>query len=169
MKPRVPRSSSHPDVDKVAFTGSSLVGQEIVRAAAANLKRVSLELGGKSPDIVFADADLDLAVPGAAMGVFNNSGQLCCAGTRVFVQRPIFEEFLARFSSFADSLTVGNSRDPATQIGPIVSEGQLERVTTYLDIAHAEGAHATVGGARVTDGELVNGYFVATHRVRQRS
>ena len=98
---------------------------------------MSLELGGKSPDIVFADADLDLAVPGAALGVFNNSGQLCFAGTRVFVQRPIFEEFVA-LPLLSDSLRVGNSSDPATQIGPVVSEAQLERVTTYLDVARSE-------------------------------
>ena len=142
-----------------ASTGSSFTGQEIVRAAAGNLKRLSLELGGKSPDVIFADANLDAAVPGAAMGVFANSGQVCCAGTRVFVERPVYEEFVSRVSRSADSLKVGNSLDPTTQIGPIVS-AQLDRVTGYLDIGKAEGARTTAGGARLQEGELANGYFV---------
>src|SRR5579875_1601265 len=104
--------ASHPDVDKVAFTGSHLTGQSIVRASAGNLKRVSLELGGKSPDIVFADADLDQAVPGSAMAVFANSGQICSAGTRLFVERGIYDEFTARVAEFGKSLRVGNSSDP---------------------------------------------------------
>src|SRR6201987_608743 len=116
--------ASHPDVDKVAFTGSHLTGQSIVRASAGNLKRVSLELGGKSPDIVFADADLDAAVPGAAMAVFANSGQICCAGTRRFVERPVYEDVVEGVAGVADSLRVGNSLDPETQIGPIVSQRQ---------------------------------------------
>ena len=152
--------TAHPGVDKVAFTGSSFTGQEIVRAAAGNLKRVSLELGGKSPDIIFADADLDAAVPGAGMGVFRNAGQICCAGTRVYVQRPIYDEFVSRVSEFADSLRVGNSLDPETQIGPIVSQAQLDRVTGYLDIGKEEGARATAGGARLVEGDLAKGYFV---------
>jgi aldehyde dehydrogenase (NAD+) len=153
--------TAHPDVDKVAFTGSTAVGQHILRAAAGNLKRVTLELGGKSPDVVFADADLDRAVPGAAMGVFSNSGQVCCAGTRIYVQRPVYEEFVERVSAFADGLLVGDSLDPQTQIGPVVSAQQLERVTGYLDIGRAEGARATAGGHRVETGELGKGYFVA--------
>ncbi len=152
--------SEHADVDKVAFTGSSFTGQEIVRAAAGNLKRVSLELGGKSPDVIFADADLDAAVPGAGMAVFANSGQVCCAGTRVFVERPIYEEFVARVSAFADSLKVGNSLDPETQIGPIVSQVQLDRVTGYLEIGKSEGARTTAGGERLATGDLAKGYFV---------
>ena len=132
--------TAHPDVDKVSFTGSSFTGQEIVRSAIGNLKRVSLELGGKSPDIVFADANLDMAVPGASMAVFANSGQVCAAGTRVFVERPIYDEFVAGMSAFADSLKVGNSLDPNTQIGPIVSQNQLDRVTGYLAVGKAEGA-----------------------------
>jgi aldehyde dehydrogenase (NAD+) len=152
--------SSHRDVDKVAFTGSTSIGQEIVRAAAGNLKRVSLELGGKSPDVIFADCNLEAAVAGAGMGVFANSGQVCCAGTRVFVERPIYDEFVQRVSAYADSLKVGNSLDPDTQIGPIVSLTQLDRVTSYLDIGKAEGARTTAGGARLVQGELAKGYFV---------
>jgi len=152
--------ASHHDVDKVAFTGSTVTGQHIVRAAAGNLKRVSLELGGKSPDIVFADADLDKAVPGAAMAVFGNSGQVCCAGTRLFVQRPVYDEFVARVSHFAGALRVGDSLDPATQIGPLVSAGQLDRVLGYLKLGPVEGARTTVGGERLTEGPLKDGYFV---------
>jgi aldehyde dehydrogenase (NAD+) len=150
----------HPDVDKIAFTGSTAVGQQIVRAAAGNLKRVSLELGGKSPDIVFADADLGRAVQGAAMGVYANTGQVCCAGTRIFVERPIYEEFIAGLTEFTDSLKVGRSLDPETQIGPIVSQRQLERVCGYVDVGVVEGARQVTGGDRIQVGELATGYFV---------
>ncbi|WP_007508287.1 aldehyde dehydrogenase family protein [Pseudofrankia saprophytica] len=153
--------AEHPDVDKVAFTGSTAVGQQIIRASAGNIKRVTLELGGKSPDVVFADADLDRAVPGVSMGVFTNSGQVCCAGTRVYVERPIYDEFVERMSTFAGGLRVGNSVDPDTAIGPVVSARQLERVVGYLDLGQAEGARATAGGHRLTDGDLARGYFVA--------
>jgi aldehyde dehydrogenase (NAD+) len=152
--------AAHTSVDKVAFTGSSITGQSIVRAAAGNLKRVSLELGGKSPDIVFADSDLRRSVPGAGMGVFRNSGQVCCAGTRVFVERPVYDEFVDELASFAGALRVGNSLDPQTQIGPIVSQAQLDRVTSYLDAGPREGARLVAGGARITEGDLASGYFV---------
>ena len=119
--------AAHPGVDKVAFTGSHLTGQLIVQASAGNLKRVSLELGGKSPDIVFADADLESAVPGAGMAVFANSGQICSAGTRLFVERKVYDEFVGRVAEFGKGLKVGNGVDPDTQIGPLVSEQQLDR------------------------------------------
>src|SRR5690242_15030213 len=153
--------ASHPGVDKVAFTGSHVTGQSIIRASAGNLKRVSLELGGKSPDIVFADADLDAAVPGAAMAVFANSGQICSAGTRMFVEQKVYDEFTDRVAAFGKKLRVGNGIDPNTQIGPLVSKEQLERVTGYLDVGQKEGARAMVGGGRLTDGALSKGYFVA--------
>jgi aldehyde dehydrogenase (NAD+) len=153
--------TAHMGVDKVAFTGSHFTGQKIVRASAGNFKRVSLELGGKSPDIVFADADLDLAVPGAAMAIFANAGQVCSAGSRLFVERPIYEEFVGRLSEFARSLKVGNGLDPQTAIGPLVSKEQLDRVTGYLDIGRQEGARALAGGERLTDGEFGKGFFVA--------
>ena len=153
--------AAHPDVDKVAFTGSTATGQHIVRAAAGNLKRVTLELGGKSPDVVFADADLRRAVAGASMGVFANSGQACCAGTRIFVERPIYQDFVDAACEYAAKLTVGNSLDPTTRIGPLVSEEQLDRVTGYLDIGREEGARPVAGGARLDGGELADGYFVA--------
>ncbi|OSZ74667.1 aldehyde dehydrogenase family protein [Hydrogenophaga sp. IBVHS1] len=153
--------AAHPDVDKIAFTGSTEVGQHIVRASAGNMKRVSVELGGKSPNIVFADADLDEAVPGAAMAVFNNSGQICSAGTRLFVERSIHDEFVERVAAFAKTLRVGDPLDPSTQLGPLVSDSQLERVTGYLAAGKAEGAKALSGGARITEGALAEGYFVA--------
>jgi len=143
-----------------SHTGSHLTGQSIVRASAGNLKRVSLELGGKSPDIVFADADLDAAVPGAAMAVFANSGQICSAGTRLFVESKVYDEFVGRVAEFGKKLQVGNGLDPNTQIGPLVSQQQLERVAGYLDIGQKEGARAVAGGGRLTEGALAKGYFV---------
>ena len=152
--------ASHPDVDKVAFTGSHVTGQSIIKASAGNLKRVSLELGGKSPDIVFADADLDAAVPGAAMAVFANSGQICSAGTRLFVENKVYDEFVGRVAEFGKKLQVGNGLDPNTQIGPLVSAQQMERVSGYLALGQKEGARALAGGAPLTEGALSKGYFV---------
>lgn len=153
--------AEHPGVDKIAFTGSTEVGQKIVRAAAGNMKRMSMELGGKSPDIVFADADLEAAVPGAAMAVFQNSGQICSAGTRLYVQRPVYEEFVQRVAAYARTLKVGDPLDPTTQMGPVVSAEQLDRVTDYLHIGREQGAREVTGGQRLTDGTLSRGYFVA--------
>jgi aldehyde dehydrogenase (NAD+) len=150
----------HNDVDKVAFTGSSVTGQAIVRASAGNLKRVSLELGGKSPDVVFSDADLDEAVPGAALAVFSNSGQICSAGTRLFVERSVYDEFVGRVAEFGKGLRVGNGLDPDTDLGPLVSQAQLDRVTGYLDAGQHEGASALSGGSRLTEGDYAKGYFV---------
>ena len=151
--------AAHPDVDRVAFTGSTATGREIIKASAVNMKRLSLELGGKSPDIIFADADLDKAVPGAAMGVFNNSGQICYAGTRVFVQRSIQEEFSRRVADFCKTINVGNPLDPKTQLGPLISERQLERVMGYVAKGSQEGADLVSGGGRLS-GDLAGGYFI---------
>lgn len=153
--------AAHPDVDKIAFTGSTATGQAILRASAGNLKRVTLELGGKSPNIVFADADLDQAVPGAALAAFGNSGQVCSAGTRLFVERSIYDDFLERVADFAKGLSVGNGLHEGVQLGPVVSKTQLDRVVDYFAIGRDEGANVLVGGERLTDGELANGYFVA--------
>src|SRR5262249_37336607 len=131
-----------------------------IRASAGNLKRVSLELGGKSPDIVFADADLDTAVPGAGMAVFANSGQICSAGTRLFVERKVYDEFVGRVADFGKGLKVGNGLDPDTQIGPLVSEQQYERVTGYLSTGRQEGARPVTGGMALTEGPYAKGYFV---------
>ena len=152
--------SAHHGVDKVAFTGSHVTGQKIIQASAGNLKRVSLELGGKSPDVVFADADLDAAVPGAAMAVFANSGQICSAGTRLFVERKIYEEFSQRVADYGKTLKVGDGRDPEVQVGPLVSVEQLERVTGYLSVGRQEGARPLSGGERLTEGALSKGFFV---------
>ncbi len=152
--------AGHYDVDKVAFTGSHLTGQKIIQASAGNLKRVSLELGGKSPDIVFADADLKAAIPGAAMAVFANSGQICSAGTRLFVEQRVYDDFVGGVAEFGRSLKVGNGLDPETQVGPLVSREQLDRVTGYLDVGQKEGARALAGGSRLTEGALADGYFV---------
>jgi aldehyde dehydrogenase (NAD+) len=152
--------TNHPGVDKVSFTGSHITGQAIARAAAGNLKRVTFELGGKSPDVVFADADLDAAVRGAGWACFNNSGQSCSAGTRMFVERKIYEEFTARIAEYGRSLRVGDARDPQTDLGPLISTEQLHRVTSYFDIGKQEGARALTGGARLTEGALGQGYFV---------
>jgi aldehyde dehydrogenase (NAD+) len=152
--------AAHPDVDKVAFTGSTATGQAIVHAAAGNLKRVSLELGGKSPDVVFADADLSKAIPGAAWAVFFNSGQACCAGTRIYVERAAYEEVVEGIADVARSLKVGDSMDPTTRIGPLVSSQQLDRVTSYLDLGAQEGGRIVTGGERLTEGDLAAGYFV---------
>lgn len=152
--------AAHPGVDKIAFTGSTEVGQKIIRASAGNIKRVSLELGGKSPNIVFADADLDAAVPGAAMAVFGNSGQICSAGTRLFVERKVHDEFVHKVAEFARTLRVGNPLDADTQLGPLVSKEQLDRVCGYLAAGKEEGAQALAGGKRIERDGLSNGYFV---------
>lgn len=153
--------AEHPGVDKIVFTGSTATGQSIVRASAGNLKRVALELGGKSPVIVCADADLDKAVSVAAMSVFANSGQICIAGSRLFIERSIHDEFVERLAAFAKSLKVGDGADPSTEIGPLVSRRQLERVEGFLESGRAEGARIITGGARMNEGALAAGNFVA--------
>ncbi len=153
--------SAHPGVDKITFTGSCETGQKIIGMSAGTVKRVTMELGGKSPHIIFADADLDRAILAAAMGVFNNSGQVCAAGSRLFVERPIYEEVLRRVADFGAALKVGPSLDPATQIGPLVSARQYARVSSYLELGPQEGARLVTGGKRLTDGALAKGHFVA--------
>jgi len=151
----------HPGVDKVAFTGSTEVGRKIVEASADNIKRVSLELGGKSPNIVFDDANLDIAVPGAAMAAFANTGQICSAGTRLFVQRKIADEFIEKLSNFARTVKVGDPTDIETQLGPLASKGQFDRVTSYIEQGSAEGAIAVSGCEKKHPDQLAKGYFVS--------
>ncbi|BCH18490.1 aldehyde dehydrogenase family protein [Mesorhizobium sp. L-2-11] len=153
--------AEHMGVDKIVFTGSTATGQSIVRASAGNLKRVSLELGGKSPVIVCADADLDKAVPVAAMSVFANSGQICIAGSRLFVERSVHDEFVERLATYAKGLRIGDGIDPATEIGPLVSEKQLQRVASYVEAGTAQGATLVTGGERLMEGALAAGNFVA--------
>jgi aldehyde dehydrogenase (NAD+) len=152
--------SAHPGVDKIAFTGSTGVGEKILQAAAPTMKRVSVELGGKSPNIVFADADLDKAVPAAAMAVFANSGQICSAGTRLYVQSSIREEFMERLAAFTKTIKVGDPLDPETQIGPVVSSPQMDKILGFIEGAVAEGANALVGGARLSGAGYDGGYFI---------
>ena len=154
------RLAEHPGVDKVAFTGSFATAQQIVRASAGNLKRLSLELGGKSPNIVFADADLEAAAVGAANAVFLNSGQICSAGSRLFVERPAYDEMVERVADVGRSMKVGPGLDPETAIGPLVSRAQLDRVTGFLDAGDRAGARAVCGGRRLSGPAHAAGYFV---------
>lgn len=152
--------SAHPDVDKIAFTGSTGVGEKILHAAASTMKRVTVELGGKSPNIIFADADLDKAVPGAAMAVFANSGQICSAGTRLFVQSSIREEFMERLAAFTRTIKVGDPLDPETQLGPVVSAPQMDKILGYIDGAVTEGATPLTGGRRMAGQGYDAGFFI---------
>ncbi len=149
--------SSHMDVDKIAFTGETGTGKIVMTAAAqSNLKRVSLELGGKSPNVVFADADLDKAVEGAYFGLFFNQGQCCCAGSRLFVEEKIYDEFVAKMVAKAKSRKVGDPFDPGTEQGPQVSQEQFDRVMGYIDAGQKDGAKMLLGGKRVGQA----GYFI---------
>ncbi len=146
----------HPDVDKISFTGSTQTGKWIVQAASHNLKRVSLELGGKSPVLIFPDADLEKAIPGAAMGVFGNAGQVCVAGSRLYVHKDVFDKVVDGVTGMAKALKVGPGIDPDTQMGPLISQKQLERVTGYVQAGRDEGAEIVVGGERSGN----QGYFM---------
>ena len=148
--------AAHDGVDKVAFTGSIETGRRIVEAALGNLKKVSLELGGKSPNIVFPDADLGAATSGSATAIFANQGEVCTAASRLYVHRDVFDDVVSGVSEQASSLQVGPGTDPNTELGPLVSQEQLDRVTGYLDQGYRSGARATAGGRRSGD----RGYFV---------
>ena len=148
--------AAHPDVDKIAFTGSTEVGKLILQAAAGNLKKVSLELGGKSPNIVMADADLETTIPGAASAIFFNHGQCCCAGSRLFVEEKVFDKVVDGVAKLAEQIQVKPGFDPDSDMGPLVSEEQMNRVCGYLESGVREGAKAVTGGARHGD----RGYFV---------
>jgi phenylacetaldehyde dehydrogenase len=148
--------AAHPDVDKVAFTGSTEVGKLILHAAAGNLKKVSLELGGKSPNIILDDADVKTAIPAAASAIFFNHGQCCCAGSRLYVDKKIFDEVVDGVAKDASKIRVGPGFDPDSDMGPLVSEEQLNRVCGYLESGKNEGAKAVIGGSR----EGTKGYFV---------
>lgn len=148
--------AAHPDVDKVAFTGSTEVGKLILQAAAGNLKKVTLELGGKSPNIIFKDADLDSAIAGAASAIFFNHGQCCCAGSRLYVEEGVFDKVVDGVAKIADSIKVGEGFDPNTQMGPLVSDEQLNRVCDYMKSGLDAGAKALAGGEKLG----TKGYFV---------
>src|SRR5580704_7201372 len=148
--------AAHPDVDKVAFTGSTEVGKLIIQASAGNLKKVSLELGGKSPNVILDDADLDTAIPGAASAIFFNHGQCCCAGSRLFVDKKVFDKVADGMAQSAEKIRVRPGFDPECDMGPLVSEEQMNRVVGYLDSGKHDGAKALTGGERHGD----KGYFV---------
>ena len=149
--------ATHPDVDKIAFTGSTEVGRKIVQASAGNLKRVTLELGGKSPMVVLPDADIDAVIRGATTGIFFNSGQSCMAGSRLLVHRSVQDQVVEAIVERARNIRVGSGLDPRSQIGPLVSQTQLDRVLDHIASGEAGGATLVTGGARVGD----RGYFVA--------
>jgi phenylacetaldehyde dehydrogenase len=149
---------SHPDVDKITFTGSTAIGKQIARAATADLKRVSLELGGKSANLVFADAELDVAIQGAARAIFFNQGQACVAGSRLFVQSTVFDEVVSGVSSIAAQLKLGPALDPTTEMGPLVSKKQQDRVLGYIDSGLRDGARVAGSGTVPDHG---GGYYVA--------
>jgi len=140
--------ASHRGVDKVAFTGSTEVGKSILAAAGGNLKRVSLELGGKSPNVIFSDADSSAAIAGAALAIFFNHGQACTAGSRLFVESSSFDSIVEGVADVAKNIRLGNGLDPETEMGPLVSEEQLRRVSGYIDNGRNEGAEVVVGGSQ---------------------
>jgi aldehyde dehydrogenase (NAD+) len=145
-----------PRVDKVAFTGSTEVGKQIMREAAGTLKRLSLELGGKSPNIVFADADMEAALRGAMTGIFYNKGEVCAAGSRLFLEEKIHDDFMAKLTDRVKGLKVGDPMDKATRMGPVVSRQQMETVLSYIEAGKQDGARLVAGGSRIGN----KGYFV---------
>lgn len=153
--------SSHPDVDKLTFTGSTPVGKMIGKAAMDTMTRVTLELGGKSPTIVLDDADLGVAAQGAANAIFFNHGQVCCAGSRLYVQRKHYDSLVADITSIAEKITLGNGLDPNVQMGPLVSARQQERVLGYIEQGRRDGAIITTGGEKAGPGYFVKPTVVA--------
>lgn len=147
---------NHPDVDKVTFTGSPGVGRGIMKGAASNFKRVSLELGGKSANVIFDDADLEAASKAAGSGIFFNAGQVCSAGSRVLVQESVYDEVVERIAARAKSLRIGDPLDRKTALGPVISEKQMKSILDYVDIGQKEGARLVTGGTRVGE----RGYFI---------
>jgi aldehyde dehydrogenase (NAD+) len=145
-----------PRVDKIAFTGSTEVGKQIMREAAGTLKRLSLELGGKSPNIVFADADMEAALRGAMTGIFYNKGEVCAAGSRLFLEERVHDEFMAKLTERVKGLKVGDPMDKATRMGPVVSRQQMDTVLSYIEAGKREGARLVAGGGRVGS----KGYFI---------
>lgn len=151
--------TEHPQIDKIAFTGSTAVGKKIMASSAVNVKKVSLELGGKSAHIVFADADYDKAIANAANAVLMNTGQACIAGSRLFVEDKIYDKFLQDLSDYVQNFKVGSGFDSSTQLGPVISQKQKERILGYLDIGKNEGAELLTGDQGL-EADLENGYFV---------
>ncbi|MBW7884715.1 MAG: aldehyde dehydrogenase family protein [Caldilineaceae bacterium] len=155
-----PELCTNPMVDKVAFTGSTEVGREIMIQAASTIKKVTLELGGKSPNLILDDADLDIAVDGSLWATFMHNGQACESGTRLFVPSSIYDEFMERLLDRARRLRVGLSSDGATDLGPVISAGQLKTIESYIELGIQEGATPALLGKRPDDPELQNGFFI---------
>ncbi|GBF32385.1 betaine aldehyde dehydrogenase [Desulfocucumis palustris] len=152
--------ASHPDVHKVAFTGGTETGRNIMVAASGNIKKISLELGGKSPNIVFADADFETAVDYALFGIFANQGEVCSAGSRLLLEESIHDQFVSRMVEKAKKIKVGPGLSPDTEMGPLVSKSHMETVLNYIETGKKEGAVLACGGSRITAGECADGYFV---------
>ena len=150
----------HPGVDKIAFTGSTEVGKVVLREAAGTLKRVTVELGGKSPNIVFGDADVEAALRGAFNGIFYNKGEVCAAGSRLFVEKSIHEAFVGQLAERADAVVLGDPRDKGTRMGPVISKDQMDSVLKYVASGTAEGARVAAGGRRAAEVNGGKGYFV---------
>ncbi len=155
------RMSEHPDIDKIAFTGGTDTGRLVMKAATANIKNLSLELGGKSPCIVFADADLEVAVDWALFAIFANQGEVCSAGSRLLVEAPIYDRFVARLAERAAQITVGPGDQPDTEMGPLITEEHMQRVLSYIAIAQSEGARLLCGGSRLEIPGYEGGYYVS--------
>jgi acyl-CoA reductase-like NAD-dependent aldehyde dehydrogenase len=149
-----------PIVDKVSFTGSTETGRKIMEMASSNLKKVNLECGGKSADIVFDDANMDAALPSTVWSIFRSAGQSCNAGSRLLVQDTVYDTFMRSFKGAASAIKIGNGMDPATEMGPIVSESQMNRVLGYIKAGLDDGARLTLGGERIVDGDYGKGFFV---------
>jgi acyl-CoA reductase-like NAD-dependent aldehyde dehydrogenase len=151
--------AEHPKIDKIAFTGSTEVGQSVMRAAASNVKKISLELGGKSPNVVFADSDIDQAVGGAFFAIYLNTGQVCQAGSRLLLHESIKDQFVEKLLAFTKTVKLGDPLDPTTTMGPVIDQNQLSTVERYIAAGKAEGAKLLVGGSR-PNGELEKGLFI---------
>jgi len=149
-----------PNVDKVSFTGSTETGRRIMEMSSSNLKKVNLECGGKSADIVFDDANLEAALPSSVWSIFRSAGQSCNAGSRLLVQETIYDSFMKDFTALASSIRVGNGLDPSTEMGPVVSENQLKRILDYVASGREQGARLALGGKRLTEGEYAKGCFI---------
>ncbi|MGM7636841.1 aldehyde dehydrogenase family protein [Bacillus sp. Hm123] len=153
--------AAHKDVDMVSFTGGTKTGKHIMKTAADTMKKISLELGGKSPNIIFADADFEIAVDYALFGIYCGSGQVCSAGSRILVEESIYDQFIERFVERAKQIKVGPGLDEETEMGPLVSQQHMEKVLNYIEIGKEEGARLLCGGERLTENGLGDGYFVA--------
>ncbi len=155
------RMSDHPDIDKIAFTGGTDTGKAVMRAAAGNMKKISLELGGKSPCVVFEDADLETAVDWALFAIFANQGQVCSAGSRLLVQSSIHDKFVARLAERAKKIVVGPGSMDGVEMGPLITKEHMERVLEYIEIGMKEGAKLACGGQKLASPDLADGWFVA--------